>query len=62
MRDKPAGQLPKANAIVLLASVTARAYAPQPVPHLENGADRLVYAASLFNEGSFAYYPELEQV
>lgn len=51
MRYKPAGSLPKADAIVLLAGVTARAYAPQPVPHLENGADRLVYAASLFNEG-----------
>jgi uncharacterized SAM-binding protein YcdF (DUF218 family) len=51
MQYVPSGDLPHADAIVLLAGVTGRAYPPQPVPHLGPGADRLVYAATLYKEG-----------
>jgi uncharacterized SAM-binding protein YcdF (DUF218 family) len=51
MQYVPSGDLPHADAIVLLAGVTRRAYPPQPVPHLGPGADRLVYAATLYKEG-----------
>jgi uncharacterized SAM-binding protein YcdF (DUF218 family) len=43
--------LPHAEAIVVLAGVTRKAYPPQPVPHLGAGGDRLVYAAKLYHEG-----------
>ena len=39
-----------ADAIVVLAWVTGKAYPPQPVPHLGTGADRLTYAAVLYNQ------------
>jgi uncharacterized SAM-binding protein YcdF (DUF218 family) len=50
MRYVPSGKLPTADAIVVLAGVTGKAYPPQPVPHLGAGADRLVYAALLYKE------------
>lgn len=43
--------MPHADAIVVLAGVTRKAYPPQPVPHLGAGGDRLVYAAQLYKEG-----------
>ena len=51
MEYVPSVQLPHADAIVVLAGVTGRAYPPQPVPHLGPGADRLIYAATLYKEG-----------
>jgi uncharacterized SAM-binding protein YcdF (DUF218 family) len=50
MQNVPSGELPRADAIVVLAGVTGKAYPPQPVPHLGAGADRLVYAAMLYKE------------
>jgi uncharacterized SAM-binding protein YcdF (DUF218 family) len=50
MQHVPSGELPTADAIVVLAGVTSKAYSPQPVPHLGAGADRLVYAAILYKE------------
>ena len=50
MQNVPSGELPRADAIVVLAGVTGKAYSPQPVPHLGPGADRLVYAAMLYKE------------
>jgi uncharacterized SAM-binding protein YcdF (DUF218 family) len=46
----PSGELPHADAIVVLAGVTGKAYPPQPVSHLHSGADRLIYAAKLYKE------------
>jgi uncharacterized SAM-binding protein YcdF (DUF218 family) len=51
MRNVPSGQIPQADAIVVLAGITRRAYPPHPVVHLGQGADRLVYAAALYKEG-----------
>jgi uncharacterized SAM-binding protein YcdF (DUF218 family) len=51
LRYVPSGEIPLGDAIVVLAGVTGRAYQPQPVPHLGQGADRLVYAAKLYKEG-----------
>ena len=50
MQHVPSGELPTADAIVVLAGVTGKAYPPQPVPHLGAGADRLVYAAILYKQ------------
>jgi uncharacterized SAM-binding protein YcdF (DUF218 family) len=50
-RNIPSGEMPHADAIVVLGGVTRRAYRPQPVPHLAQGADRLVYAAELYKSG-----------
>ena len=50
MQNVPSGELPRADAIVVLAGVTSKAYPPQPVPHLGAGADRLVYTAMLYKE------------
>jgi uncharacterized SAM-binding protein YcdF (DUF218 family) len=44
-------EIPQADAIVVLAGVTQRPFPPQPVVHLERGADRLVYAAMLYKTG-----------
>jgi DUF218 domain len=43
-------ELPHADAIVLLAGVTGKAYPPQPVLHLGARADRLIYAALLYKQ------------
>src|ERR1700730_9186352 len=39
MRNVTSGQIPQADAIVVLAGVTGRPYPPQPVVHLGQGAD-----------------------
>jgi uncharacterized SAM-binding protein YcdF (DUF218 family) len=42
--------LPQADAIVVLGGVTGPAVPPQPTIHLTGGADRLTYAAELYND------------
>jgi uncharacterized SAM-binding protein YcdF (DUF218 family) len=44
-------EMPHADAIVVLAGVTGKAYPPQPVVHLGPGSDRLVYATELYKKG-----------
>jgi uncharacterized SAM-binding protein YcdF (DUF218 family) len=51
LRNVPSAQIPYGDAIVVLGGVTGKAYSPQPVPHLKQGSDRLVYAASLYKAG-----------
>jgi len=47
----PPNPLPAADAIVVLGGVSSPAFAPQPLAHLGGGADRLTYAAKLYQEG-----------
>ncbi len=44
-------EMSHADAIVVLAGVTRKAYPPQPVVHLGSGSDRLVYATELYKKG-----------
>jgi uncharacterized SAM-binding protein YcdF (DUF218 family) len=51
LRNVPSGEMPRSDAIVVLGGTTGRAYSPQPVLHLGQGSDRLVYAAVLYKSG-----------
>src|SRR6185437_2311280 len=67
-KDVPAEPLPRADAIVVLGGIATPAIAPQPLVHLSEGADRLVYAAALYRAakapvvilsgGKFPWEPE----
>jgi uncharacterized SAM-binding protein YcdF (DUF218 family) len=49
----PRGPLPHADAIVVLASMAAPAFPPQPVVWIDAGtANRLLYAAQLYRDGN----------
>lgn len=50
MRHVPSGPMPPADAIVVLGGCTEAPFPPQPMVHLAEGADRIVYAAELYLE------------
>nr|WP_322744418.1 YdcF family protein [Coleofasciculus sp. LEGE 07092] len=47
----PSGELPQADAIVVLGGATRSAFSPRPAPDLTEGGDRVLYGAQLYREG-----------
>ncbi|MCA1994127.1 MAG: YdcF family protein [Coleofasciculus sp. S288] len=47
----PVGELPKADAIVILGGATKSAFPPRPGVELNEGGDRVLYGAQLYREG-----------
>lgn len=47
----PAGELPAADAIVLLGGATKPAFSPRPMVDLSEEGDRVLYAAKLYRDG-----------
>ncbi len=50
----PRGELPKADAIVVLGGGVKSAFPPRPAPDLAEEGDRVFYAAQLYREGKAA--------
>lgn len=50
-RYLPQGELPQADAIIILGGATEPRNAPRPTVELNSAADRLFYGAALFHEG-----------
>ncbi|PZV10400.1 MAG: hypothetical protein DCF22_16880 [Leptolyngbya sp.] len=47
----PSGELPKADAIVVLGGATRPAFAPRPWVEVNEAGDRVLYGAKLYREG-----------